>query len=369
MRLLVRAKGSAGREAILDYYGLPSSSQLQIDPLPTARLGSDKFFNMSFQLSMLGKLHARRAAAVRQVLFTRDVLCASTVIRMKWRLHLPVIYEVHALNHWTNPIFTNIPATPGRILRLKRREQYVYERADRLVTISSGCRDALLSTFHVSGPVEVIPDGTPHFIHPDSKPDCGSSRLLYIGQFYPWKGVETAVRAMAELPGYALDLYGGNYFSAAQDIQRLREIAQQCGSTSALSFNGFVEPGRLDQVLKESYIGILPAADNLMGRHFISPLKLFEYMGCSVPVVASDLPPIREIIEHEKNGLLFEAGNPIDLARQVQRLAADPGLRQRITRQAFEDAHLYSYEKRAKRILEVALTAFRDDAATSSLHR
>jgi glycosyltransferase involved in cell wall biosynthesis len=268
-------------------------------------------------------------------------------------LRLPVIYEVHALNHWTNPIFTNKEASPGYLLRLKKREQYVYERALRLVAISGGCRAALLSAFHVPFSVDVIPDGTPIFIPPESKREGFHHRLLYIGQFYPWKGVETAVCAMARLPGFTLDLYGGDYFTAESDIRRLRAISEECGSAAALAFKGFVPPGKLRDVLSGSYIGILPAADNVMGRHFISPLKLFEYMGSSIPVVASDLPPIREVITHGRNGLLFRPGDPSDLARQVSTLAADAALRDSITRQAFADAQEFSYPKRAGLILKV----------------
>jgi len=353
VRILMREEGSGSREEILEYYGVGPCENLILEPLRTTRRGGDLVFNASFQVAMIRRLMTLSRVAACRVLFTRDAMCASAVLRFRMLLRLPVLYEVHALNHWTNPLFTNTQADPARIRRLKKRERFVYEKAKGLVAISGSCRDALLATFQVPGSVAVVPDGTALRVPPEEKRVTGQPRLLYIGQFYPWKGVETAVRAMRELPGLSLDLYGGDYFTAAGDIARLQHIAAECGSSGAVSFKGYVPPAKLVEVLREDYIGVLPPGDNVMGRHFISPLKLFEYMGCCIPVVASDLPPIREIVTHERNGLLFRPDDPTDLAAQVRRLIDDPALREVLIRRAFEDSREYSYERRARAILGV----------------
>lgn len=350
VHVLARERGSGSLEDTHAYYGLSPHPMLHIHLLPTARLGSDMLFNATFQASMIRRLWQLRDLERRQIVFTRDILCASSVLRLSPLLGLPVVCEVHALNHMTNPMFTNTQPNDIRQGRLKRREEYVYTRSKALVAISNSCRKALLGSFASLPPIEVVPDGTPLYIQPTVKPDTPPTRLLYVGQFYPWKGVDTAVRAMAHLPGWTLDLYGGEYFTAVDDIARLESVAAEIGAASSIRFRGFLAPGRIGEVLRESYIGILPAADNIMGRHFISPLKLFEYMGTSVPLVASDLPPIREIIAHERNGLLYKAGDAAALAAQVRRLAEDHELRRRITAQAYQDAQGYSYDNRAKLI-------------------
>ncbi len=350
VHLLARREGSLDQAAVLDYYGLPPDDRLHLHFLPTALPGNPRVFNLTYQVSMLRRLVALRRPGVRQCLFTRDLLCASTALRLRRVLKLPVAFEVHALNHWTNPLFTNTKGSAIRLARLKGRERYVYGRASALVAISEGCRAALEETFDVTTPVDVIHDGTSLFIDPRSKTDSGDPRLLYVGQFYPWKGVETAVRAMGNLPGLSLDLYGGDYFTAAADIARLKGCAAEVGASESVVFRGYVPPGRIRDIMAQQYIGILPAADNVMGRHFISPLKLFEYMGCSIAVVASDLPPIREIITHGRNGLLFAPGDPADLARQIRRLVDDPTLTRSLVLTAYQDAKGYSYDRRAERL-------------------
>ncbi len=359
VHLLARREGSASRSRVFDYYGLPPVDDLDIEFLPTVRFANDAIFNLSFQLSMVRAMRALVRQASHRVLFTRDMLCAATAIRLRRWLRTPVVYEVHALNHLTNALFTNTTPSSARTLRLKAREQYVYARSLALVCISVACREALAGAFDVRCAVDVIADASNMRVPPEAKEPLAAPGLLCIGQFYPWKGVDTAVRAMAELPGVSLDLYGGGYFTASGDTERLRRVAEEAGTTSRVNFMGLVPPGQIEQVLRRDYIGILPAADNVMGRHFISPLKLFEYMSCSVPVVASDLPPIREIVVHERNGMLFRAGEAGDLARQARRLIEDRDLRERITRRAFQDAQEYTYERRAERILHLLSRAER----------
>ncbi|MEW6366011.1 MAG: glycosyltransferase family 4 protein [Acidobacteriota bacterium] len=351
VHLLARREGSGESSRVLDYYGLPPVDDLDIRFLPTIRLGSDAIFNLSFQLSMVRALRSLSRQASQRVLFTRDMLCGATAIRLRRWLRTPVVYEVHALNHLTNALFTNTAPSAPRTLRLKAREQYVYGRSLALVCISAACREALTRTFEVPCAVDVVADASAVRVPPEAKEPLGAPRLLCIGQFYPWKGVDTAVRAMAQLPGASLDLYGGGYYTASEDTERLKRVAAEAGAASRVNFMGLVPPGQIAQVLRRDYIGILPAADNVMGRHFISPLKLFEYMSCSVPVVASDLPPIREIVVHERNGMLFRADDATDLAAQVKRLVDDSDLRVRLARRAFQDSQDYTYEGRAERIL------------------
>jgi glycosyltransferase involved in cell wall biosynthesis len=101
--------------------------------------------------------------------------------------------------------------------------------------------------------------------------------------------------------------------------------------------------GRCDLVL-------LPYQQNLRHAACISPIKLFEAMAAGRPIIASDLPAIREILEHEKTALLV---NPSDVAAwlgAVRRLTGDPELARRLAQAAKAKSTEYSWEKRAERI-------------------
>jgi glycosyltransferase involved in cell wall biosynthesis len=83
---------------------------------------------------------------------------------------------------------------------------------------------------------------------------------------------------------------------------------------------------------------------------FTSPLKLFEYMAAGRPIVASDLPSIREILAHERNALLITPGNPQAVTAAIRRLNDDRALGRRLAGQALIDAAEYTWAKRAERL-------------------
>jgi len=91
-----------------------------------------------------------------------------------------------------------------------------------------------------------------------------------------------------------------------------------------------------------------------MSRYFTSPLKLFDYMAAGVPIVASDLPALREVLTDEENALLVPPGEPDGLARAIERLLGDPALADCLRGRAFADVAAYTWDRRAERIIEAA---------------
>jgi glycosyltransferase involved in cell wall biosynthesis len=92
---------------------------------------------------------------------------------------------------------------------------------------------------------------------------------------------------------------------------------------------------------------VLPNPPSAISREFTSPLKLFEYMASGRPIVASDLPAMREVLRHEHNALLFEPGNAPALTAAIRRIKEDPDLGARMARQAYADVHAYTWDARA----------------------
>jgi glycosyltransferase involved in cell wall biosynthesis len=79
-------------------------------------------------------------------------------------------------------------------------------------------------------------------------------------------------------------------------------------------------------------------------------LKLFEYMASGRPIVASDLPSLREVLADGRNAVLVEPGNPQALTAGIRRIKEDPALAERIARQALEDVRDYTWDRRAERL-------------------
>ncbi len=105
----------------------------------------------------------------------------------------------------------------------------------------------------------------------------------------------------------------------------------------------------------------MPYSARVHTAGWMSPLKLFDYMAAGRPIIASDLPVFRTILEHGRNAWLVEPDSGEALATGIQQVLHDPELAARLTEQAAQDIRQYTWEKRARTILErFAPEALRD---------
>jgi glycosyltransferase involved in cell wall biosynthesis len=182
--------------------------------------------------------------------------------------------------------------------------------------------------------------------------DRDTRRVVYAGQLYPWKGVDTLLAAMVSLPEATLTIIGGRGSPDDPDLVACQARAQELGIAEQVEFRGFVPHAQVRAALAGAGAAVLPLPDNLMARYFTSPLKLFDYMAAGVPIVASDLPTVGEVLEDGDNALLVPPEDPPALAAAIRRLLVNPGLADRLRRTAFEHVRAYTWDARAARIIE-----------------
>ena len=136
------------------------------------------------------------------------------------------------------------------------------------------------------------------------------------------------------------------------------------------SFKKFVKKNNLEKLLvlgHKEYSQIpfyLKAADCLIltgtqnyetSKSYTSPMKMFEYMASNRPIVASELPSFKEIL-NENNCIFVEPDNLESMAIGIQKALNDSVLSESISNQAYQDVQKYSWNDRAKAILEFIKT-------------
>lgn len=180
--------------------------------------------------------------------------------------------------------------------------------------------------------------------------------MVYAGHLYPWKGVGTLLDALPLLPGVQATVVGGH--PKEPDLERLQDRAAQLGVGDRVRFTGLVEPPCVAALLGEADVLVLPNVQTTISAAYTSPLKLFEYMAAGRPIVASDLPALREVVD-EESAVLVEPGRPDALAAGIARLLDDRGLGHRLAARARLLVEEYSWAKRAERLerlMEEAIT-------------
>ena len=148
-------------------------------------------------------------------------------------------------------------------------------------------------------------------------------RLLYVGRIDERKGLDTAIAALARLPERAtLTVVGaGDQVHAAS----LRAQASAAGVSGRVHFAGVVGWDELPSAYAEADAIVFPV-------RWEEPWGLvpLEAMGVGRPVVATGRGGSGEYLRDGDNALLFDAEDAAALAAAVERLAADPGLRERL---------------------------------------
>lgn len=169
--------------------------------------------------------------------------------------------------------------------------------------------------------------------------------IVYSGHLYSWKGVDTLAKTAKLITDSVFVFIGG----VEPQISRFRDKYAKYENIIILPF---VERELIPIYLKASDVLVLPnsAKDNI-SKKYTSPLKMFEYMASRRPIVASNLPSLREVL-NESNSIL---ANPDDLESfvlAIKKIVYNEELAKNISEKAFNDVQFYSWSNRAKYILD-----------------
>lgn len=180
--------------------------------------------------------------------------------------------------------------------------------------------------------------------------------ILCAGHLYQGRGVELFIELAQtfEKNGYRFVWVGGN----KKEVALWKEAS--AGLTN-IEFVGFVPNAQLPLYQAAADILLMPYGTKIsissgMGNSgkIASPMKMFEYLATGRPIISSDLPVFREVLNAE-NAVLCPPGDLSAWAREIERLLGDPEMRANYSKSAKNAAKFYSWTERARKILQVAL--------------
>ncbi|PIR82455.1 hypothetical protein COU20_02355 [Candidatus Kaiserbacteria bacterium CG10_big_fil_rev_8_21_14_0_10_59_10] len=168
--------------------------------------------------------------------------------------------------------------------------------------------------------------------------------VLYTGNVYGWKGVETLAHAARMLPELLFVFVGGT----DRDIVRFREEHKDAESILLVPHQ---RHSLVPRYLRAADILVLPnSASTIESRVYTSPVKLFEYLASGTPVVASDLPSVREIVD-ERHVHFFAPDDATSLVQALRDILVQPSEAATRAARGRELVRAFSWDKRARNIL------------------
>jgi len=303
---------------------------------------------------------ARKVIALERpdFLYERYVRGASAGARLAAEFHLPFILEMNTsftfpLEWWDD----HSPLVPWAVARTERRNTTA---ADRVVVVSSHLRDYLRGTGVPDEKLELMFNAADidrfrtnasqaHEIR--ERYGLGERTIVvgFVGSLKPWHGVDVLLKSfhesLKEHPGLRLLIVGDGPMR-----HFLESFTRSALATDCVTFTGPVAHAQTPAYIAAMDIAVAPAPPS--PSNHLSPLKLFEYMASSRPIIAAAYSDIPKIVQHRENGILVDPGSVDQIAAAILELARDVDFRHRLGRSAQQTVrHSYTWQQNAERIL------------------
>jgi colanic acid/amylovoran biosynthesis glycosyltransferase len=153
-------------------------------------------------------------------------------------------------------------------------------------------------------------------------------RLLSIGRLIEKKGFKFLIEACRLLRSSGCS-FACQIVGEGPEHDRLQETIQEYQLSDTVRLRGALPQTELVEILSQSSIFVFPAVHDSAGDTDNLPTVLIEAMASSLPIVATRVAGIPEIVQHDENGILVPEKDPAQLADAIQRMAGDEALLER----------------------------------------
>ncbi|OGD25322.1 hypothetical protein A2819_00370 [Candidatus Azambacteria bacterium RIFCSPHIGHO2_01_FULL_40_24] len=331
------------KDSPFDYYNIKESFVIKkipnIDLIPLYKIiGPLANFIESISFAVFNVWQLRKSNF--DAIYSRDQFTLWLLSFLNYKF----IYEMHKM-----------PQHSGLYLR-------IWRKAHKIITITAILKNAIVKEGAEVSKILVAHDGVDlemfNAINKSAEElktelNLPTEQFLigYVGKFKTLeqeKGLKTMIEALSLLNKETkMAFVGGD----AAEVKEYKSLAQRFNVLQQCVFIGYQPYKRMAEYMKAMDAVVLPSPDKPLA-HYSSPLKLFEYMASGRPIIASDLPAIREVL-NDKNALFFKPENSDDLVRAIKMLKASPTLGYHLSRQAMADVQNYTWQNRAKNMLAV----------------
>jgi glycosyltransferase involved in cell wall biosynthesis len=204
-------------------------------------------------------------------------------------------------------------------------QRFTISHTDSTTVVSKAIFQHILEIGGASEKVSVLSMGVDakYLFVPDNAEPRSQHEMLYVGRLTSEKGIELLVKAMPEilskLPEITLTVIGKGPLEL-----HLRSLCQSLKIAQNVQFVGPVPNDQLPKFFKRATLCVLPSNTEGFG------LVCAEALACECPVLASDIPALREIVHHQKTGRLFRKNDIDALVEGVLTMMNDEKLRKQL---------------------------------------
>jgi glycogen(starch) synthase len=317
-------------------------------------VGHPNFLTWAFLFNHF--LEKQLAAANRDfdfdLIHIHDWLVAPSGIGFKHFLDKPLVCTMHSTEHGRSSLHG-----PDSYM-IDGMEWWSCYEASRIIVTSNSMRGEVCGHFNVSWEkVDVIPNAIDAEKYSGDVDRWGVRRrfgvgdnekmVLYVGRLVPQKGIEYLIRAV---PRVAWRFPDSKFVIVGEGWMRghLQWLADQSGQQWRINFTGFISDEDLIALTKSADVMVVPSVYEPFG------IVALEGMAAGVPVVASQVGGLAEVVEHEKTGVWVYPRSVESIAWGVERVLSDSGFRDWLVKNGHEAIRdRFSWDAVARQTVDV----------------
>lgn len=252
------------------------------------------------------------------------------------------VYTVHGFHFTQKPLIIRLLAILAERMTMCRAYHVVFvSRYDQQLAVRFGILPASkpFSVIHNGIDYSSIPEASPHAAH----------HIGFIGRLAPEKDPLLFLETLVLLPKYSATIVGGGRLQT-----EIRDTLENQQLSSRVTMLGAQSRQKSLQAL--AAMSALVMTSQWEGL----PMVALEAMACGVPVVATNVGGLNEVIENGESGILVEGRSPTDLAKAVRLVTEDQTLRKHIIETARNRVRsLFSEERMLEDLRKVYRTVMR----------
>ncbi|MFN8401664.1 MAG: glycosyltransferase family 4 protein [Anaerolineales bacterium] len=267
------------------------------------------------------------------VVHYRNIWDGFHITQNKKKFGYKTLFEVNGLS--SIELKYHYPGMDVALLaKIKEQELATLHLSDAIICPSNVTRDYIASLGLDRKLVTTIPNGvspSDFSVTPLPVRDEREPVLLYIGTLADWQGLDIVIKALPKI----LEQQPVKLRILGRGRSRQRKMLAKQIRKLGLEDHVIVQPAvphhEIPAAISSADICVAPLGLNDRNvTQGACPIKVLEYMAAGRPLLASNMPIVRELVREDVDGLLFSPNDPVDLARQANQLLKDMDLSKRL---------------------------------------
>ncbi|WP_333851152.1 glycosyltransferase [Epilithonimonas sp.] len=263
-----------------------------------------RFAYIEFQQKLYKEI--KKHADNKTILLANDLETIMPNYLLSKKLGIPIIFDSHE-------IFTEMPSLQGRWIKnvWKKIESTFVPKIKKMIAASDSYANWFAKEYKINKPVVV--NNLPRKIEFKGTAENSTKVILYQGWLNYSRGIDKAILAMQSIENAELWIAGGGPME-----NEFKQIAIQANVLDKVQFLGKLSPDDLRKLTPKADVGISIEENNGLSYYYSLPNKISDYIQSRVPVVVSDFPEMKNIVNTFGVGEIIENHSPEHLAEKLK---------------------------------------------------